>query len=441
MDREELAPHVDEVARVLGEKADKEEILKDLETYLNQYRVTLDWAKRNIVKKMGGDPNALAGGGGRKTVATLTGSEQSVDLLVKVLTVNPKTIEVGGVSKNIVYGLVADETGKVPYTIWETEAMQMPEGATVLIHNAYTKEYKGAPQLNLGNRAAVELSEEVLDVASMSSGSGGSREVKVSELAEGMNFVIVSGKISRLESKEITASGEKKNITTGILTDDTGSAEFTVWGDAKLIDGAEVRIVGAYVKSWRGVPKLNLGDRAEVQVLAKGALGDISSSVPKVRTLEDIEMAGGAMDALVRGTLVDVREGSGLIMRCPDCHRVLQKGACRIHGKVKGVDDLRIKAILDDGTSSLNVVFGKELTEKLLGLNMEEAIKLTMEERNTELIKEMADEKLFARTMEVRGMVRSDDFGPMMIAKEAELFTKDVREEGAKLLTEMEGFN
>jgi replication factor A1 len=163
--------------------------------------------------------------------------------------------------------------------------------------------------------------------------------------------------------------------------------------------------------------------------------------VPKVRTLEDIEMAGGAMDAMVRGTLVDVREGSGLIMRCPDCRRVLQKGACRIHGKVKGVDDLRIKAILDDGTSSLNVVFGKELTEKLLGLNMEEAIKLTMEERNTELIKEMADEKLFARTLEIRGMVRSDDFGPMMIAKEVELFTKDVREEGAKLLTEMEGFN
>jgi replication factor A1 len=441
MDREELAPHVEEVARVLGEKADKDEILKDLETYLNQYRVTLDWAKRNIVKKMGGDPNALSGGGGRKTVATLTGSEQSVDLLVKVLTVNPKTIEVGGVSKNIIYGLVADETGKVPYTIWETEAVQMPEGATVLIHNAYTKEYKGAPQLNLGNRAAVEMSEEVLDVASMPSGSGGSREAKMSELAEGMNFVIVSGKVSRLESKEITASGEKKTIITGMLTDDTGSAEFTVWGDAKLIDGAEVRIVGAYVKSWRGVPKLNLGDRAEVQVLAKGALGDISSSVPKVRTLEDIEMAGGAMDAMVRGTLVDVREGSGLIMRCPDCRRVLQKGACRIHGKVKGVDDLRIKAILDDGTSSLNVVFGKELTEKLLGLNMEEAIKLTMEERNTELIKEMADEKLFARTLEIRGMVRSDDFGPMMIAKEVELFTKDVREEGAKLLTEMEGFN
>jgi replication factor A1 len=189
------------------------------------------------------------------------------------------------------------------------------------------------------------------------------------------------------------------------------------------------------------MPKLNLGDRAEVQVLERGSLGDVDSASPKVRTLEDVELAGGAMDALVRGTLVDVREGSGLIMRCPECRRVLQKSTCRVHGKVKGVDDLRIKAILDDGSSSLNVVFGKELTEKLLGLTMDEAVKLTMEERNPDLIKEMAEERLFARTLEVRGMVRSDDFGPMMIAKEAHFYERDVREEGAKLLTDMEGFD
>jgi hypothetical protein len=52
----------------------------------------------------------------------------------------------------------------------------------------------------------------------------------------------------------------------------------------------------------------------------------------------------------------------------------------------------------------------------------------------------MAEEKLFARTLEVRGMVRSDDFGPMLIARDARFLEIDVREEGAKLLTEMEGF-
>jgi replication factor A1 len=440
MDREELAPHVEELARVLGDKVDKEMILKELDTYLNHYRVTLEWAKRNIVKKMGGDPCDLPGGEGRKTVADLTGSEQSVDLLVKVLTVNPKTIEVGGAQKNIVYGYIADGTGRVPYTVWETESVQLQEGSTVLIRNAYTKEYKGSPQLNLGNRASVEVSDEELDVADMPVG-GGSMEVKVSELVDGMNYVVICGKVTKLEEREITASGEKKNIVTGTLTDGTGSVELTVWGDSQFQEGEEVRIVGAYVKSWRGIPKLNLGDRAEVQVLEKGSLGDVDSVSPKVRTMEDVEMVGGAMDALVRGTLVDVRDGSGLIKRCPECRRVLQKGTCRVHGKVKGVDDLRIKAILDDGSSSLNVVFGKELTEELLGLSLDEAVKLTMEERNPDLVREMAEERLFARTLEVRGMVRSDDYGPMMIAREVRFHDMDVREEGAKLLTDMEGFH
>ncbi|TFG55687.1 MAG: hypothetical protein E4H30_06755 [Methanomassiliicoccus sp.] len=438
MDKEELAPHVEEVARVLGEKADKEAIEKEMETYLTLYRVSLETAKRSIVKNFGGDPNALQKGT-RKTVETLTGTEQSVDLMVKVLTVNPKSIEVGGASKNIVYGLLGDETGTVPYTVWETDRVQLKEGSTVLIRNAYTKEYNGSPQLNLGNRATVEVTEESLTVVGAPTNSVGSREAKISELGEGMNYVIVSGKVVSLEEKEITASGEKKNILTGVLTDDTGSVEFTVWGQTKLNKDDEVRIIGAYVKSWRGMPKLNLGDRAEVQVLDKGSLGDLT--LTKVQTLEEIERAGGAMDTLVRGTLVDVREGSGLIMRCPDCRRVLQKSTCRVHGKVKGVDDLRIKAILDDGTSSLNVIFAKELTEQMIGVTMDEAIKLTTEERNPDLIKEMAEEKLFARSIEVRGMVRSDDYGPMMIAKDVHFVEQDVREEGAKLLTELEGFN
>ncbi|HOK28857.1 MAG TPA: hypothetical protein PLI21_07515, partial [Methanomassiliicoccaceae archaeon] len=371
----ELAPHADELARVLGEKSDRSKILDQLDKYVNLYRVSLEWAKRDILKKMGGDPNSFPGATGRKKVAELTGSEQSVDLLVKVLTVNSKTIDVGGVQKNIAYGYVADESGRVPYTVWETENVQLRQGSTVVIHNAYTKEYKGAPQLNLGNRASVEESQETLDVVAMPS-SGGADEVKVADLADGMNYVVIAGRISRPERKEITVSGEERNVVTGVLSDETGSAEFTVWKDAELKDGDEVRIVGAYVKTWRGMPKLNLGDKAEIQILAKGTLGDNAGIAPKPRTLEDVEQSGGGMDVVVRGTLLDVREGSGLIMRCPECRRVLQKSTCRVHGKVKGLDDLRIKAILDDGTSSMSVVFGKELTEKLLSMSIEEAVRI-----------------------------------------------------------------
>ncbi len=35
MDKEELAPHVSEISRVLGNKVDEETIWKEMETYLN----------------------------------------------------------------------------------------------------------------------------------------------------------------------------------------------------------------------------------------------------------------------------------------------------------------------------------------------------------------------------------------------------------------------
>ena len=71
MEREELAPHVDEIARVLGEKADKSKIAEELEKYVNLYRVSLEWAKRDILKKMGGNPDSVGDGSGRKSVAEL----------------------------------------------------------------------------------------------------------------------------------------------------------------------------------------------------------------------------------------------------------------------------------------------------------------------------------------------------------------------------------
>jgi hypothetical protein len=95
MEKQELAPHVSEIARVLGNKIDEKDIEKELDTYLNLYRVSLETAKRSVVRKLGGDPNGLTRGV-RKLIAELSGTEMSVDLLVKVLTVNHKDIEQSG---------------------------------------------------------------------------------------------------------------------------------------------------------------------------------------------------------------------------------------------------------------------------------------------------------------------------------------------------------
>ena len=89
--KEELAPHVHDITRALGDKVSEQEIERELSSYLNVYRVSLDTAKRSIVKKHGGNPGSLAVGVS-KTIRELAPGEQSVNLLVRVVAVYEKEV-------------------------------------------------------------------------------------------------------------------------------------------------------------------------------------------------------------------------------------------------------------------------------------------------------------------------------------------------------------
>ncbi|MEE9340971.1 MAG: DNA-binding protein, partial [Thermoplasmata archaeon] len=115
MEKENIAPHVKDITRALGNKVSEANIERELNSYLTVYRVPLGTAKRSIVKKHGGNPSLLSLGA-QKTIVDLTPNEFSVDLLARVVSVNEREIEVEGVSKTILYGIFGDSTGTVPFT-------------------------------------------------------------------------------------------------------------------------------------------------------------------------------------------------------------------------------------------------------------------------------------------------------------------------------------
>jgi replication factor A1 len=443
MNKEELAPHVKEIARVLGNKVEESRIEEELENYLNVYRVSLETAKRSVVKNFGGDPNGLSKGNRRK-VADIKGGEQSVDLAVKVITANPKDIEVDGKPRSLVYGLMADETGTINYSLWDPQRIALKPGEVVLVRNAYTKEYNGRVDLNLGNRANVEALPQDAVVADVSMSApisyGAGETVKVAQLADGMNNVTVSTRILSVERKEVGQGDSAKVVYQGMMADDSGKVQFSAWHDFDLKPNEVVKVSKAYVKGWKGVPKLNFGERSLVVRLPESSMPDVVSSRPKPRTIEDVERVGGATDALIIGTIVDIKEGSGLIRRCPQCKRVVQKGACRLHGKVDGFPDLRVKAVLDDGNASLTAVMNRPVTELLIGMNLEECVRQAKEAMNTEVIREIVEDKLLARPLELRGNVLSDEFGLMMIVIDASSVRMDVQAKAAEILANVEGF-
>ncbi|MDD1743268.1 MAG: hypothetical protein LUO85_01425 [Methanomassiliicoccales archaeon] len=439
MEKQELAPHVSEIARVLGNKIEESEIEKELDTYLNLYRVSLETAKRSVVRKLGGDPNALTKGV-RKLISELSGTEMSVDLLVKVLTVNRKEIEQNNESKKILYGLMADEGGSIAYTAWDAERFQLERGKVYLVRNAYTKEWNSQPQLNLGNRATIEPQpdDSIKLPEGMDVPAYGPTNATVTELMEGMNSVTITAKVLSVEARKLETPNGPKQVFSGIMADASGKVQYSAWHDFGLKPGDVITIRGAYVRTWRGIPQLNFGERAGVERTKATFGSDLELSKPKVRNIGDLESVGGAVDVLVRGVVVDIKKGSGLIFRCPQCNRLVQKGLCRIHGKVEGQPDLRIKAVVDDGAAALTAVLNKDITEMLVGITLAESLKEAKEAMNPEIVEEKIKDRMLGKPIEVRGNVTSDEYGLMMIVTEAELKVPEVRTEAAALLAELE---
>lgn len=440
MEKQELAPHVTEISRVLGNKVSEEQIAKELDTYLNLYRVSLETAKRSVVRKLGGDPNAL-NRGSQKKLSEVSGTEQNVDLLVKVLSANRKEIEQNGEVRTLIYGLMADETGALPYTAWDADRFQLERGQVLLVRNAYSKEWNGKPQLNLGTRATIE--QQPRDAVKLPEGMDvpvyGPSVAKVADLQEGMNSVTITAKVLQVETRKIETQEGPKTVYSGMMADETGRVQFSSWHDFDLKKDEVVRIQGAYVRSWRGIPQLNFGERGVVERVPGHFPADLDLHRSLPRGIDELERVGGAFDVLVLGTVVDVKKGSGLIQRCPQCNRLVQNKLCRLHGKVEGQYDLRIKAVVDDGAGAITAVLNKEITEELVGITLEQAIREAKEAMDPEVVMEKVEERLLAKPIEVRGNVISDDYGLMMIVSEARLSVPEVRNEAARLLAELEG--
>lgn len=445
MNKEEIAPHVKEIARVLEGKVKEQDIEKDLDNYLNVYRMSLEASKRHIVRKYGGDPNALTKGE-RKMLSQLGLSEQSVDLLVRVMSSTTREVVVGGNPKTIQSGTMADEAGNtVKFTVWDVSKADLKAGENYLIRYAYTKEWNGQPEVHLGNRVVVEQrpQEEVKvpeGVTVPPSGGSYSAPVvaKIAELKENMNNVTLTGRILSLKQRDVETPSGKKTMFTGIIADETGKVEFTAWYDFGLKEGEAITISNAYVKGWKGIPRLSFGERGKVEPFKGKFPTDAELSQPVKKSIEELERIGGAADVTVLGTVVDMKKGTGLIFRCPECNRVVQKGVCQVHGKVQQVPDLRIKVVVDDGTAAITAVMKKEVTEKLTGITLKEALDEARETMDPEAVGHRFEDKLLARPIELRGNVISDDYGLSMNVSEAKLIVPDVKSEAEALLSKIE---
>lgn len=435
MQTTDIAPHLEQLTRALGDKVGKEVSQEDLrdefQKYL-EYGVPVDQAVKTILRHHGvqqGVSTAVQTTQEPVPIAQLPPQSPFVSLRARVLSLNTREVQARGETKQILWGLLGDETGTVPYTSWRPiEGLE--KGDEVAITGAYTKEWQGNAQVNLGDRTQVEK----LEAGSVPKVPTTTREVQVADVRDGLRGLAVQGRILSVSARTITLrTGEEKTIYGGSIGDASGTIEFTSWHDHGLEEGQPVRIEGCYARSYRGAAQLNF-DQDAVITRPEQDVPDLDTIRESAMVdLDDLVARGGGSDVTLLATLLEVRPGSGLVFRDKTTNRVVQGPAQR-----DGIPDLRIKAVLDDGAGAVNMVAGRELTEALLGKDLAKCQEEAREAFRHEVIQEELQEKLTGRLFRVTGNALFDEYGIMLIARSIQPASQDVHVAADAMLKELE---
>jgi replication factor A1 len=422
----QLDDHAEELASALG--VDKEEVKADLEKLL-QYSVPIDEAKQSVRRKHGG-----TGGGGDAPspeaidVGDITTEHDSVTVTVRVLTVGTRSIQYQGEEQVIREGELADDTGTISYTAWEDFGFEADDSVT--IGNAGVREWDGKPELNIGSSSTVAVES---DPVSTPYEVGGERSLV--DLSPGDRGRVLDVRVLEVEQRTIDGRSGETTILSGVLADETGRLPFTDWDPHEdVVEGANLRLSDVYVREFRGVPSVNISEFTDVTELDSSV--EVRETAPQMRVGEAVD-TGGMYDVELVGNVIAVRDGSGLIERCPECGRVTQSGQCRVHGAVEGEDDLRVKAILDDGTGTVTAVLGRELTAAVYGGGLDEARTAAREAMDKEVVADEIRERIVGREFRVRGNLSVDDYGANLDAESFAATDDDPARRAADLLDEL----
>jgi replication factor A1 len=355
-----------------------------------------------------------------------------VEVTVRCLSSNQRQQMTQNGERTLTTGLVADETMIRRFVSWEGHNLE--KNGCYNIKGASVRTFRGELELNLGAFTVIEVAPEGtlsgLDVSKLPR-YGQLLEVALKDIRSGQGNVLVKGKVLSAEKRQIETEKGTKRIVDGMLADDTKRVRFTSWHDFGFEVGDVISVKGAYVKDWRGIPQLNFDERAEVE-----RLPEVDFDVMRTpRLLAEELQQSGASDVEVAGTVIEIRDGSGLIFRCPSCNRALSSGSCTVHGPQDGMVDLRTKIVLDDGTGAVFAVLNTELTEQVLGMSVKECEERFCNEESS-LVDQLV-QRLLGRDLVLRGNVMKDEFGPNMLPAKLEDDPNDTLAEAKRLLDEM----
>jgi replication factor A1 len=306
------------------------------------------------------------------------------------------------------YGLMGDSGSDIAFCSW----IDFPYGPgdALLLENASVREWNGKLQLVIGDQGFIST---ITDTEDLLPTVEDSITVPISALRDGMRGVDILGRAVEIRPLTINVKGAPRAVVNGTLLDRSGRVPFTCWGPLELVEGACYRIIGGSIRSFQGSLKMNFDPGAIVRKMDDSSLPPASELLrPVLYRVHLIEEGLIPGPVILRGAIIDVRPGSGLIRKCSECGRRLTKGQCTVHGRNDGEDDLKIRAVLDDGSGTIMAKGGRSIVESILGRNIDDIIVEARKNMSSDFVVEELRERMTGRMFTVEGDPATDEYGP-----------------------------
>ena len=355
-------------------------------------------------------------------------SEGSVTVVGRLLASRKDVIhrKDGSGSIDVVRGRVADDSGAIGFLSWEPFEHEI--GSLLKIENAQIRVFRDTPEINIGGSSKIEIfhdsnfaSAEDLVARSVS---------RIEDLRDGSRDVEIVLEIQKMIKRDFQGrDGEAKSVWSGDVADPTGKCRCSIWSEPPFdfeSTPVVVRLKGVRVRAWQGIPDITVDNESQIEVLAAAPWGDdvdLANNVVDV-ALKDLSTGASRVGISTTGTVISIREDSGIIKRCTECRRVLRDGECAIHGAQEGETDVRLRMVLDDGKSTISLIINKSASESLIGMNQDKISSHIVENGTMAFVQELR-ELLLGKKLKANGRTIVDEQGAMLLSDEVELVEVD----------------
>jgi len=209
------------------------------------------------------------------------------------------------------------------------------------------------------------------------------RRLQVKNILPKIRSLNITARILRVfQPIEFEREGKKGRVANIILGDETGTVRLSLWNEQtnfleNLRPGQPIQLINAYTREdGRGGTEIRLGTRGQLKILETSDLPPLEEMQGPVAKRSQIAnfKEGGSYE--IRAALVQLFETSAFYEVCPNCNKRLSNNKCAEHGEVEPSYMVVLSGVIDDGTGNIRVVFFRDTALNLIGMNMEQALKI-----------------------------------------------------------------